>query len=40
MADFNNNINNKKLPTRHLLNKLQESGLISLLDFNDIEEHT
>ncbi|CAG8813947.1 42888_t:CDS:1, partial [Gigaspora margarita] len=24
----------------HLLNKLQKSGLTSLLDFNDIEEHT
>lgn len=40
MGDFNNNINNKKLPTRHLLNKLQENGLTSLLDFNDITEHT
>ncbi|CAG8801465.1 45788_t:CDS:2, partial [Gigaspora margarita] len=40
MEDFNNNINNKKLPTKHLLNKLQESSLTSLLDFNDIEKHT
>ncbi|CAG8755118.1 5238_t:CDS:1 [Gigaspora margarita] len=40
MGDFNNNINNKKLLTRHLLNKLQESGLTSLLDFNNITEHT
>ncbi|CAG8688240.1 20080_t:CDS:2 [Gigaspora margarita] len=39
-SDFNNNINNKKLPTKHLLNKLQESGLTSLLDLNNIEEHT